>query len=55
MVKRKHVVQVQAEPAVQVGRVKKPVKKQTDPSDPQAEAPLGKDHTERESAIDFSD
>ena len=41
MVKRKHV----AEPAVQVGRAKKPVKKQADPSDP--EAPVGKDHTER--------
>ena len=53
MVKRKHVVQVQAEPAAQVSRVKKPVKKQTDPSDP--EAPLSKDHTEHESAIDFSD
>ena len=50
MVKCKQVVQVEAEPAVQVGKVKKLVKKRADPSDP--EAPIGKDHP---SAVDISD
>ena len=50
MVKRKQVVQVEAEPAVQVNKVKKLVKKRADPSDP--EAPIGKDHP---NVVDISD
>ena len=50
MVKCKQVVQVEAEPAVQVGKVKKLIKKWADPSDP--EAPIGKDHL---NVVDISD